>query len=159
MRETAICGGPGVVRRAAWIVWAAAGCAAVVAGGCGRGGPERALVCGKITYRGEPVTKGEIRFIPIQGTETPMWAANVVDGQYEAYGKGGVPVGTHRIEVFGWRPKLQKAQTTTGLPLGLTTGKHPREQYLPAKYNSQSQLEITIAPGSGKIIRDFALTD
>ena len=33
----------------------------------------------------------------------------------------------------------------------------PRQQYLPEKYNTQSELTLTIEPGSGPITEDFVL--
>ena len=36
----------------------------------------------------------------------------------------------------------------------------PREQFLPARYNVNTELEITVEPGSGgRITRDFELTE
>lgn len=137
----------------AWIVWAAAGCLAV-SGGCGRGGPERVVVSGQVTYRGESVKHGEISFIPIKGTQAPMSAASIVNGRYDAGSNGGVPVGIHHIEIVAWHEL-----TTANVPKGMPVGRIPRDLYLPAKYNTQSELEITITPGSGKIIHDFTLTD
>ena len=34
-----------------------------------------------------------------------------------------------------------------------------RPQYLPRKFNADSQLEITIEPGAGEVTKDFALTN
>ena len=36
--------------------------------GCGNSGPEVARVYGKVTYNGEPVTKGNISFSPVDPT-------------------------------------------------------------------------------------------
>lgn len=139
--------------RAKSIVWAVAG-SLVVFGGCGRGGPERAVVCGNVTYRNAPIKFGEISFIPIKETQAPMSAVPIVDGRYDTSTNGGVPVGTHHIEIVAWHEL-----TTANVPKGMPVGRMPRDLYLPAKYNTQSELEITIEPGSGKVVRDFALTD
>lgn len=149
----------GRIGRVMRLAWVAAGCVVVAVAGCGRDGPERTPVVGRVTYRSEPVKTGEIRFLPIKDTKTPMWGASIVGGQYAADGNGGVPVGVHKVEIIAWREKAVASQSSANLPPGLHVGKAPQEQYLPAKYNSQSELEITIEPGSGKIVRDFALTD
>ena len=151
--------GSGRMRWAVRIARVAVASFAAAAGGCGSDGPQRMPVVGKVTYRGEPVKMGEIRFLPIKDTKTPMWGASIVDGQFVADGKGGVPVGTHRVEILGWRAKPGASRSATNLPPGLNSRKTPQQQYLPAKYNSQSELEISIEPGSGKVVRDFALTD
>jgi hypothetical protein len=124
--------------------------------GCGRDGPERAAVSGTVTYRGKPVSLGQIRFVPKPGTEAPVSGAEIHDGKYEVL-KGGVPVGTHRVEILGHRslqPGVDPATAIGGPNMGPAM-----EQYIPQKYNAATQLEITIASGSGKINKDFNLTD
>ena len=117
------------------------------------------MVRGTVSYEGQPVESGQIRFHPIKDTRTPMWGAYIRDGQYEAYGKGGVPVGTHRVEILAHRVKpgaAEMAESAASDPLlvGL-----PTEQYLPEKYNTKTELEITIEPGSGRVTRDFDLSE
>jgi hypothetical protein len=125
---------------------------------CGRGGLERAVVTGRVTYQGQPVTKGKIRFIPAKDTQTPMWGAFIHDGKYEARGKGGVPVGTHKVEIVAWR--TNKDERKASPPPDMTSDMPPpSKQYIPEKYNTKTELEITIPPGSGKIVRDFNLTE
>ena len=137
-------------------------CAVIVAitGGCGPSGPERAVLSGAVTYQGQPVKEGVIRFIPIKGTEGPSWGAHIIDGQYKAAGKGGVPVGTHKVEILAYRTKPQPARSTgppqSGFELDAPA---PREQYVSEKYNTKTELEITIPPGSGKVVKNFDLTD
>jgi hypothetical protein len=126
---------------------------------CDRGGLERAVVAGKVTYQGQPVADGRIRFVPIKGTKAPMWGANIRDGEYEASGRGGVPVGTHRVEIVAWRTKSDAAETTKSPKSDQIMGGAPGQQYIPEKYNTKSELEIIIPPGSGEIVRDFDLTE
>ncbi len=133
----------------------AVGCLAAIMGGCGKSGLERVVHSGKVTYRGEPIKSGEIRFIPTKGTEAPFWSARIVEGQYLANGRGGVPIGTYRVEIVGWRQK----GTSKSLPIGVSPGDLPKDQYLPAKFNTKSDLEITVIPGSEKVVKDFILTD
>ena len=140
--------------------YAAVACLALVVVGCGPSGSERAVVSGKVTFHGVPLKSGEIRFIPIKGTEGPMWGALIADGQYTADGKGGVPVGTHRIEILATSTKgpSEGGRGLDGPPRpGMNAAS--RKPYIPAKYNRQSTLEITIEPGSGGIVKDFALTN
>jgi hypothetical protein len=145
---------------AVWIAWVAVGCLAAVMSGCGRDGPERIVVSGTVTFRSEPVKTGEIRFIPTKGTEGPAEGTLIVDGQYLASGKGGVPVGTYTVSIVawhGWAPR--RDMPSPNVPLGRQDNDPSRKQLLPAKYNSQSQLAITVKPGSGKLVQDFILTD
>ena len=135
-------------------------CCVLLLTACGRGGLERAVVTGRVTYQGQPVAKGKIRFIPVKDTKTPMWGAFIHDGKYEARGKGGVPVGTHKVEIVAWRTKSDAAETTNPPTSDqFLGGVPPGQQYLPEKYNAKTELKITIPPGSGKIVRDFDLIE
>ena len=119
------------------------------AAGCGRGGPERSVVTGMVAIDGRPIEMGEIRFIPIKGTNTPMWSAEIIDGRYRAFGKGGVPAGTHRIEFYAY--VREDVDGADGLEICRI------RQLLPAQFNVQSSYEITIEPGAPKVTKDFNL--
>jgi hypothetical protein len=125
-------------------------------GGCSGSGVERAEVAGTVTVDGTPLPMGEIRFLPTAETKGPVWSASIKNGQYTTAGTKGTPVGDLRIEINGFRvPSWYKP------PPGLTTEPEdmpPTEQYLPAKFNSQSELKLTIAPGSGRVEKDWELT-
>lgn len=47
----------------------------MLSSGCGKDGPERAVVSGTVTYQGEPVKEGVIRLVPTPGTNAPVTAA------------------------------------------------------------------------------------
>ena len=122
--------------------------------GCGGGdGPERAVVTGKVTFQGEPLANGEIRFVPTKGTEAPVSGASIAEGAYRADGLGGVPVGTHKVVIQGFRA----ADTPVHDPI--EGDYYPRVQYLPVKYNDQTELEITIPPGSSTMTQDYDLSE
>ena len=126
---------------------------ACILGCSGRTGPERAIVSGSVTYDGQPVDDGMIRFVPAEGTKAPVSGAVIKAGRYTVDSHGGVPVGTRRVEILGNRPdpKAAPAQEVPGLE-GV-----PSLQYLPAKYNQTSQLTLTVKPGGGRVTQDFAL--
>jgi len=128
--------------------------------GCGGGGPERVIVTGTVTYRGQPVKEGQIRFFPFEGTKAPMSGAQIVEGQYAVEAKGGVVVGKHRIEITAYRPDPRFRELAESLPPDATElERPPQQQYIPKKYNTNSDLRITIPPGSGKITKNFDLPD
>ena len=133
-------------------------CAAIVAfttTGCGKGSLERATVSGTVTYQGQPIQAGQIRFMPTRESPVPMSGCYIVDGKYRAEAKGGVPVGTYKVEILAWRSSGGPAQASDGLVVGRTRG----EQFLPGKFNKNSTLEITVEPGSSPITKNFDLTD
>ncbi len=129
--------------------------------GCGRSGPERAVVSGKVTFRGKPLKQGQIRFIPLKDSDAPVSGAIILDGQYTADGNGGVPVGTHKVEIIGGlRTGLSDRAARGG---DAQSDRKAKESHvktpIPAKYNRQSTLELTVKPGSGSLVHDFTLTD
>ena len=120
--------------------------------GCGKQGLERAVISGRVSYQGEPVQRGLLRFVPIEGTKGPPAGATIEAGSFTVKALGGVPVGTARVEIKAYRdigppPDPQ----SPGAMLGMRPGK----QYLPAKYNKRSELKVTIDGGDQTI--DFEL--
>ena len=130
----------------------------MVSGGCSRSRIERAVVSGRVTYQGQPIKLGQIRFAPTRETGGPVSGADIVDGAYSVDIKGGVPVGTHLVKIEAYRDQARVPRTppppgVEARPLVVKT------QYLPEQFNTRTQLEITIEPGSGKITKDFDLAN
>lgn len=102
---------------------------------------------GTVTFDGEKVPNGEIRFYPTGGTKGPVSGGPIRDGQYTARAGGGVPVGEHVVDIRGFRPaKNAPGDSAEGGAV---------EQYLPIQYNSQSILTVTISPDTRT--KDFDL--
>lgn len=117
--------------------------------GCGRGdGIERVVMSGKVTHQGQPVADGEIRFRPAEGTSAPITIERIVNGEYRTTMSGGVPVGSHRVEIRAYNPED---------PLPQGPGDPQRRQLLPPQYNSQSTLTITVESGQSRLTQDFEL--
>jgi len=131
----------------------------VAVSGCGRDGPERVVLTGTVTYQGEPVQYGRIRFLPADGTVAPMSGGYISKGRYVADAKGGVPVGTHRVEITAFRidPKYVHLTDNPDFHLSANIEEIPRQQYIPEQYNAASKLTMTIPPGSRRIEKDFDL--
>lgn len=127
--------------------------------GCGGDqGPERVVVSGTVTYNGKPIPEGDIRFMPVAASAVPMAGAEIKDGKYKVDGRGGVPVGTYKIEIEAYRVEPSAVKPGETPPPMMARGA-PRIRYLPKRYNVDSQLQITIEPGSPEITKDFNLTD
>lgn len=133
-------------RRASW--WALV----LIAAGCSRGdGLSRVIVSGAVTFDGKPVEKGQIRFIPIDGTRGPVTIDPINGGEYTTENTEGVPVGAHRVEITGFDP-VEYANAPTG------PGSPPVKQRLPDKYNRKSELKVTLQVDSDDNPLDFNLT-
>ena len=124
--------------------------AVAVAAGCG--GPDRTVVRGEVTYRGQPVADGEVRLYPKAGTEAPMTGGLVRDGRYAVEARGGVLPGTYRVEVTAYRSRPQAA--------GADVEKADAAgQYLPAKFNAKTELELVVPPSRDPVTHDLHLKD
>lgn len=125
--------------------------------GCGGSSIDKVVVSGKASYAGVPIENGEIRFYPQAGTKGPVSGAAIANGRYEAKAKGGVPVGTHRVEIIGYRPPSGApavSDEAAELPGG---GGGAPEQYVAAKFNEQSTLELVVEPTANTMEKDFDL--
>lgn len=119
--------------------------------GCGRrSGIERVYVSGSASYRGAPIEIGQIRFIPISPSTGPVTIERVRGGRYETSTSGGVPPGTHRVEI-----RMYNAEEYENAPR--TPGTPSVKQLLPDKYNRESELTFSIESGIGEIEHDFDL--
>ena len=122
--------------------------------GCGGDAADRVLVSGKVTYQGAPVAFGEIRFDPTNSAESQPSGAPIRDGQYKVIGKGGVPVGTHRVSITAFRANTRPQAESTTIPM---SGGAAPIQYLPHKYNTQTELTVTLEPGENEKTLDYDL--
>ena len=133
---------------------------AAVAVGCGgKKGCERVIVSGTVTFQGQPVASGQIRFVPTKDTQAPISGAGIIDGKYSVEANGGVPVGTHKIKIIARHIDPKSRELAKTLAPGEPGKPPPAPQYIPRKYNARTELEITIPQGSRKITKDFNLTN
>jgi hypothetical protein len=132
--------------------------AAVCFAGCGDRGPERIVVSGTVRFAGKPVGEGMIRFMPVAASAVPMAGAYIQDGKYRIDGRGGVPVGTHKVEIEGIRINMAALKPGQPVPKSAWERGAPRVQYVPDNFNLNSTLKVTIEPGSPEVTKNFDLT-
>ncbi|WP_145060395.1 hypothetical protein [Adhaeretor mobilis] len=126
--------------------------------GCGKGDDfARVVVKGAITFEEVPIENGMIRFVPLAGTSAPVSGSAIVNGKYLVDAKGGVPIGQYKVEIRRSetlnKQAAQSAEDNDSPSTPVST-----QEMLPVKYNTKSQLEISIAPESGALVKDFHLT-
>lgn len=119
--------------------------------GCGKKGRwERVLVSGDVTYQGQPIELGRIRFLPAEGSRGPVSIEKIESGSYTTHTTDGIPVGTHRVEITSFDPdEYKNAPTGPGAP--------PVKQLLPNKYNVESELTLSVHASPRKQTHDFTL--
>jgi hypothetical protein len=114
---------------------------------------------GAVSYEGKPIANGDILFYPIEGTTGPVSGAAISDGHYEANGKGGVPIGKHRVEIRAYRSAGSSQAATAEDVNRMERQGGQRQQYLPTKFNSESTVRVTVGSDKNPVIQDFQLTD
>ena len=129
--------------------------------GCGRSGLDRRIVTGTVTYLGTPIEVGEIQFYPDGDTKGPQTGTQIENGKYRLDAKGGVPVGMHKVRIIGYMKtgrELTPGQKAMLPPDLQDSDVGSFVQYLPAKYNKQTELTATVEAGGGEQEHNFALT-
>ena len=85
--------------------------------GCGKSGPKRHAIKGKVTVDGQPLVYGLIYFNPdtSQGHKGPQGAGEIRDGHYSTNPDYGPVPGPHLVRITGWNTTPEKG--TLGPPL------------------------------------------
>ena len=120
--------------------------------GCS-GSDSQVAVRGTVTFDGQPVEEGQVAFEP-RG-EGKMQFGIITNGNYAIPAEFGLVPGEYVVKITASRPTGQLAN-----PDAFITDENARvinEQFIPPKYNSRSELVVTIEPGS-EVTHDFALT-
>lgn len=128
--------------------------------GCSSAGPELVVVQGEVTYQGQPIESGDIRFVPAAGSQAPARSAMISQGKYEASGRGAIVPGTYLLEIRAYRggrgdgPQIDPWDPHTDP----ASRPRPREQYLPKRYNDKSELKpLTVTAANRAITHHFKL--
>ena len=122
--------------------------------GCGGADGLGVGVAGRVSYDGQPVQEGSIAFIPADAASGPSAGAVIYDGRYEIDAAHGPAPGPHRVEIIAQRKTGR--QIRDAFQPGPDNLVDEIEQFLPVKYNRQSDLTVTLEPGSNEGV-DFHL--
>lgn len=108
--------------------------------GCGPDTGGRVGVSGEVTYQGQPLQNGTIQFVSTDGSQ--MAGGTISEGHYEIPAEQGLLPGemTVRISSASETSSPPPAEDAPGDPAAFA----PREELIPAEYNSQSTLKTTI---------------
>jgi hypothetical protein len=101
------------ITRLVFCAMLAAVCLPLLAG-CGPEGSTK-IVYGTVTYDGQPVETGKVRFVPIDGTSGPASMSPISNGEFRIEARGGVPIGRHRVEVDARQRTGRKVEGWRGL--------------------------------------------
>jgi hypothetical protein len=111
------------------------------ANGCGPSGPTKYPVIGEVRFQNEPIAEGTMTLIP----KSPQARTTV----------GPIRNGSYSVEVTAgeWTVNIQAVRETG--PVNPAIGEAPREQYIPAKYNGDSKVQITLPSDTNEFNYDL----
>jgi len=156
--------------------------------GCSNNGLTLGKVRGTVRYNGQPLTAGEILFVPDEskGTTGPQALGSIgSDGTYtmstEESGDGAI-VGTHKVAITGRDPKpitqeaaitdtssaddILRAKARTGAPAKKATGPTVRDRsgavyrlLTPEKLRDPEASGITVKVGRGSNVKNITINE
>lgn len=100
--------------------------------GCGPSGPQKYPVKGTVTWNGSPLEAGDIIFQDSAGQLVPS-AGKISAGKFAFESQAG----KMRVEIFATRPEG---------PIDPAMGAQAHVQFIPSRYNRDSQLEVEVKP-------------
>lgn len=109
------------------------------------GEPRRAAIQGFVTFDGAPLDEGVVVLMPAEGTKGPTAGSAVAKGGFSIAAAGGPAVGRYRVEVRALRKTGRRVKAVVAV--GGQKEREEFEQFIPAKYNTASELEVEIKPG------------
>ena len=121
----------------------------VLLAACGSSSNRRALQ-GTVTLDNKPLAQGTVRFIPTSGTPGPSAGGEIKNGEFSIAEDKGVLSGSFRVEITSSKTGKKVRDRSSGEITYL------REQFLPARYNSNSELTAEVKNG-GPNRFEFAL--
>jgi hypothetical protein len=116
--------------------------AAAFLSGCGKD-IERASLEGVVRVDGKPLEKGAINLVPLNAGAGSSAGAEIIGGRYSIQGAKAPLPGKYRVEIVGTR------KTGRQVPNPMRAGEKVDEieMCVPAKYNTDSKLEVDLKVG------------
>ena len=105
---------------------------AVLGAGCGPTLPPMTPVKGKVTVDGQPVTSGQVSYLPADNKTGAGLSAGTINasGEYEIHtaGQSGAPLGKYKVTVT---PSMVPTQGATGMPTAAFNTKYQNVDLTP----------------------------
>jgi hypothetical protein len=120
------------------------GFALTLLSGCGERDP-RLAVAGTVTFKGEPLDRGQIEFLP-PGGKGSQSGTGIVNGRYEIPRDNGLLPGTYEVRIFSYDTKGVKVPDPDAVP-GDPGAVQFKERIAP-KYNVKSTLKADVKRGN-----------
>ena len=120
--------------------------------GCGAPAGKPAALRGTVKFNGEPVPKGGIRLSTEDGTPGTGGVSPIEDGHYEIPEDSGMKAGKYLVIINAFKKTGRKIKVDEA-----GTERDGERQYLPRRYNDDSQEHLELVPGENT--KDYDLTN
>ena len=107
---------------------------------------EVCAVSGTVTYDGQSVENGSLRFDPVDGTVGPAGVAKISQGEYVVGADQGLVPGAYQVTIVATRKTGRQVTTTEQLP-GEAADVPEVVQYIPSRYNVNTELRVELQVG------------
>lgn len=134
--------------------WTLLAFASMALSGCGSTPP--CSVSGTVSFEGQPIENGSLKFEPIGVSDSPGGRSLITGGKYNIPADQGMLPGKYRVIFYATKAT---GKTITNLEVMPGESAQPREetvQFLPPKLNTESTIEAEFKAGENS--KDFALT-
>jgi hypothetical protein len=108
--------------------------------GCADPAGGREAVSGDITFKGAPLDRGTIQFIPEAGQDTTSGCL-ISAGKYAVAKKDGLKPGKYKVIISSGDPQVRAPEELPGAPVPVA------KERIPKDYNTQSQQVIEVKAG------------
>jgi len=116
-------------------------------------GPDRASLQGQVSLDGKPLESGVIVLVPSGDTQGPTAGGTLSDGKFHIAADGGPVAGRYRVQIKATRKTGRMVKSS--VPIGNRREVEETEQFIPARYNTASELEVEIKPGRNRMTFDL----
>jgi hypothetical protein len=130
--------------------------------GCSRSTSFTVAVSGLVTVDGQPLESGKITFAPSR-PGAPVAVGDIVKGKYSVPASEGPWPGQQTVRIVAFKEKSAPAapaftpvQSMAPSEKQKSAVAKEQEQYLPAKFNTESRLEANLQSGTNENV-DFTL--
>lgn len=112
-------------------------------------------VQGQVRFDGQPVSSGSLRMDPLDRSGSPGGASKIVDGRYDIPRERRMLAGRYSVRAMAVRSTGRKIRNPERLTAEAASHIDEQVQYLPTRYNEQSEIVVELLPGANVLDFDW----